>query len=1049
MLKLKNIVKEYPTGDSKVVALKGVSVEFRKSEFVSILGHSGCGKTTLLNIIGGLDQYTTGDLIIEGKSTKDFKDGEWDNYRNHSIGFVFQSYNLIPHQTVLSNVELALTLSGVSKSERKERAKAALEKVGLGDQLNKKPNQMSGGQMQRVAIARALVNNPEILLADEPTGALDSETSVQIMELLKEISKDKLVIMVTHNPELAEQYSTRIIRLVDGKIVDDTDPYESEEAEQPAQAEKKTKKEKKKDKKANQNPSMSFFTALSLSLNNLMTKKMRTFLTSFAGSIGIIGIALILSLSSGFQAYIDSIQKETLTSYPIMVEQTAMDMNSMLGNVAGVPVGEVNHGLDKVYSNTLTSSMMESLTSEIWSNNLTKFKEYLESDECNIADYASSIQYTYGGKLNIYSSNTANGINQVYPSPMISMMQSMMGSVNIGGMSIDSSMMASFEKYYNSWQELINNQQMLEEQYEIVKGNWPQAYNEVVLIVDKNNEISDLAIQGLGITTAADMMKAFMAIQSGEEYKADSYELEYDDILGMTFKIVLEPDYFRYNEETKTWDDMHGDDEYVGKLIENGQEIKIVGIVKPADNSIMVTTMGAIGYTSALTEYVVNATNECEIVKQQKADPKTDVFTGIPFKTEEQASAGSQASEAKASGVSLATPENYSAAIPAPTLSTMKLASGAPAATALATTGMPDFSSMPAVSEDEIYAAIDKTYSGDEAAKMKRTVELMLKTTLSRSEREELIGYLDEMLAGQQIEGMGTVTGQQAYSILQMMDKETKLKMLSAIMSGQFGSVAPENPNGGTTPANPSGNGGQQSNASPQTPAAEPEPEPGVGEAPVEEPETAPEAPVEPAQETPKEETDKEEVSAQETEGVEETADEAAEAPEESEEAAEEETPAEETPAEEAPVEDAPAEEAEETDIVVEIEELPADAAEEEREVRTVKKTRIFPLILYVIVSVPIGLVLLLLMLGIELSIFGVGLLGLKVGFELLAFTFSGMQVFADVLICLGATLGVLALGVLVTWLGIWLIIVSVPGLIRGIIKLGKKLCVKEVEIDD
>ena len=302
MLKLKNIVKEYPTGDSKVVALKGVSVEFRKSEFVSILGHSGCGKTTLLNIIGGLDQYTTGDLIIEGKSTKDFKDGEWDNYRNHSIGFVFQSYNLIPHQTVLSNVELALTLSGVSKSERKERAKAALEKVGLGDQLNKKPNQMSGGQMQRVAIARALVNNPEILLADEPTGALDSETSVQIMELLKEISKDKLVIMVTHNPELAEQYSTRIIRLVDGKIVDDTDPYESEETEQPAQAEKKTKKEKKKDKKANKNPSMSFFTALSLSLNNLMTKKMRTFLTSFAGSIGIIGIALILSLSSGFQA---------------------------------------------------------------------------------------------------------------------------------------------------------------------------------------------------------------------------------------------------------------------------------------------------------------------------------------------------------------------------------------------------------------------------------------------------------------------------------------------------------------------------------------------------------------------------------------------------------------------------------------------------------------------------------------------------------------------------------------------------------------------------
>ena len=457
MLKLKNIVKEYPTGDSKVVALKGVNIEFRKSEFVSILGHSGCGKTTLLNIIGGLDQYTSGDLIIEGKSTKDFKDGDWDSYRNHSIGFVFQNYNLIPHQTVLSNVELALTLSGVSKTERHERAKAALEKVGLGDQLNKKPNQMSGGQMQRVAIARALVNDPEILLADEPTGALDTETSVQIMDLLKEISHEKLVIMVTHNPELAEEYSTRIIRLVDGNIVDDSNPYTTEDIERKEKSRAEKKSEKKAAKAMPKKPSMSFLTALSLSLNNLMTKKGRTFLTSFAGSIGIIGIALILALSSGFQAYIDSIQQETLTSYPIMIEKTAMDMNAMMTGMASTKPGAVEHGLDKVYSNTLTSSMMESFTSEIWANNLEGFKEYLESEECTIGEYASSIQYSYGGKMNIFASDFENGINQVYPSPVLSMMETMMGSINLGGMQMDSSMMATMEKTMNSWLELIDH----------------------------------------------------------------------------------------------------------------------------------------------------------------------------------------------------------------------------------------------------------------------------------------------------------------------------------------------------------------------------------------------------------------------------------------------------------------------------------------------------------------------------------------------------------------------------------------------------------------
>ena len=518
MLKLTNIVKEYPTGDEKVVALKGVDIEFRKSEFVSILGHSGCGKTTLLNIIGGLDQYTDGDLVIKGKSTKSFKDRDWDTYRNHSVGFVFQNYNLIPHQTVLSNVELALTLSGVTKAERKQRAKAALESVGLGDQINKKPNQMSGGQMQRVAIARALVNNPEILLADEPTGALDSETSVQIMEILKDISKDRLVIMVTHNPELADEYSTRIIRLVDGKVVNDSMPYDSSaESVEEDKSEKLSKREAKKKAKKT---SMSFLTALSLSLNNLMTKKVRTFLTSFAGSIGIIGIALILALSNGFQLYIDSIQKEALTSYPVMVESATMDMNAMMGSMTGVTPGEINHGLDKVYSNTMAAGMMESFTGGIWVNDLAGFKQYVESGESQIKNYSSSIQYTYGGKLNIYSADTANGINQVYPSPVVSMADTMMGSMGagMGGMMMDNASMETYmNKYLNSWMELIDNQTLLDEQYDIVTGSWPKNYNEVVLIVDKNNEISDIAIQGLGLSTTEEMMEVMSCVQEEQE----------------------------------------------------------------------------------------------------------------------------------------------------------------------------------------------------------------------------------------------------------------------------------------------------------------------------------------------------------------------------------------------------------------------------------------------------------------------------------------------------------------------------------------------------
>ncbi len=830
MLKLKDIVKEYPTGDSKVVALKGIDIEFRRNEFVSILGHSGCGKTTMLNIIGGLDQYTTGDLIIEGKSTKDFKDGDWDSYRNHSVGFVFQNYNLIPHQSVLSNVELALTLSGVSKAERKKRAVEALEKVGLGDQVNKKPNQMSGGQMQRVAIARALVNNPEILLADEPTGALDTETSVQIMELLKEISQEKLVIMVTHNPELADEYSTRIIRLVDGKIVDDSDPYTTEEVERKEKTKAEKKSEKKAAKQMPKKPSMSFFTALSLSLNNLMTKKGRTFLTSFAGSIGIIGIALILALSNGFQAYIDSVQQDALTSYPIMIESTAMDMNAMMNSMAGTTPGEVDHPLDKVYSNTMASSMMESFSSEIWSNDLAAFKEYIENDPNSVFSYnsqeeeeklISSIQYTYGGKLNIYSSDTENGINQVYPSPVISIMESMMGSIDLGGMQIDTSMMSSMTKSMNSWQELIDNQSLLEEQYEIVTGTWPSDYNEVVLIVDKNNEISDIAIQGLGLITQEEMMQAFMAMQNGEEYVATTREMEYEDILNLTFRIVLEPDYFSYNEETKTWDDMRGDEEYIRKLVNKGEEIKVVGIIRPSEGSLMVATPGAIGYTPALTTHIIEKTNSSEIVKQQKANPEIDVFTGIPFAVAEEA-ANAQAAPA-ASGVSLNPDVNTPALAEgmAPVASSMKFEGDAPKASFTDTpSGTMDFSQFPAVTEEEVYASIDENFSGEEAEKMKRIVELMLKNTRSISERNELAGYLDEILAGQEIEGIGQVSGSQAVSFLGMMDRDTKLKMLGAIMSGEMGGVTP--PSGGDE--NPDEPGDQPPEA--VEPEPEPEPEP-------------------------------------------------------------------------------------------------------------------------------------------------------------------------------------------------------------------------------
>lgn len=624
MLQLKNITKDYKVGDEKVHALKGVSIDFRESEFVSILGQSGCGKTTLLNIVGGLDRYTEGDLIIGGKSTKEFKNADWDTYRNHSIGFVFQSYNLIPHQTVLANVELALTLSGVSKTERRQRAKDALVKVGLGDQLKKKPNQMSGGQMQRVAIARALVNEPDILLADEPTGALDSETSVQIMELLKEISKDKLIIMVTHNPELAEKYSNRIIRLLDGRVVDDTNPYDRNVVEP---IEKKKAGKEKKIKK----PSMSYFTALSLSLNNLMTKKGRTFMTSFAGSIGIIGIALILSISSGAQLYIKSVEEETLASYPIAIERNAMDMSSMMTSMMKDNTSDGNDD-GKVHSNNIMGSMVNTMLTQLKSNDLKSFKTYLENDGKEINDYVSDIKYGYSTPLNIFRNDKDKGIIQVNPSTLFEDM----GMTNA---MYDSQLMSNVvSSSYDTWTELLDNDKLLNEQYKVLAGRMPNAYNEVVVMVNKDNEISDYSLYCMGLMDSEELINAVKSAMSNNNEKVDfTSKLQtytYDELLGLEFRLVTNPEF--YEKENGIWTDKSDDKIYMTKVVEDAEPIKVVGIIKPEENSIMSSSSSsAIGYTHALTEYLVNKVNDSEIVKAQKDSPDTDIFTGKEFAKDE------------------------------------------------------------------------------------------------------------------------------------------------------------------------------------------------------------------------------------------------------------------------------------------------------------------------------------------------------------------------------------------------------------------------------
>jgi putative ABC transport system permease protein len=634
MLELNDIKKDYVSGSTTVSALKGINLRFRDCEFVSILGQSGCGKTTMLNIIGGLDKYTSGDLKINGVSTKNYKDRDWDFYRNNSIGFVFQSYNLIPHQTVLSNVELALTLSGVSKTERKKRAIEALEKVGLGEQIHKKPNQMSGGQMQRVAIARALVNNPDILLADEPTGALDTETSIQIMELLKEISKDRLIIMVTHNPELAKDYSTRIVRLLDGVITDDSDPYSLEDMEADIKAKEaaKVKASEKKNKKSGkkQKTSMSFFTALSLSFNNLMTKKTRTILTAFAGSIGIIGIAMILSISNGIQLYIDRVQRDTLSSYPITLQAESIDISSMVTSMTGNSDSAEHEDKSKIYSNDIMGDMINTMVKEVKSNNLSEFKKYIENGGSDIKSYVSDIQYSYDVPLNIYMKDTSNGVEQLNPSTMFD-------SIYGEGATSTSSAMSSgmgMGMFSNSsvWNQLLGNQQVLDEQYDVLAGHWPENYNEVVLVTDKNNEVDDYTLYSLGLKDPEEVRTLFKKMMVGESYETEKdISYTFDEILDTEFKLVMPTDMYKYNDVTGTWDDYSKDDKYMTNVVNNGTDIKVCGIIRPNDDAVSTSISSGIGYTAKLTEYIIEEVKNSEIAKAQLADTSVDVFTGVPF----------------------------------------------------------------------------------------------------------------------------------------------------------------------------------------------------------------------------------------------------------------------------------------------------------------------------------------------------------------------------------------------------------------------------------
>ena len=626
MLTLKNIKKTYDTGGAAVEALKGISVSFRESEFVAVLGPSGCGKTTMLNIIGGLDQYTDGDLFIDGVSTKEYGDADWDAYRNHAVGFVFQSYNLIPHQSVLSNVELALTLSGVPKAERRERARRMLEKVGLGDQVAKKPNQLSGGQMQRVAIARALVNDPKIILADEPTGALDTETGVQLMEMLKEIAGDRLVIMVTHNPELAEKYATRTVRLLDGRVTDDTAPFDPEaEAKAAAKAaekaDRKARREKKKRAKAH---SMSFATALSLSLKNLFTKRGRTILTSFAGSIGIIGISLILAMSHGATNYIHRVEKDTLSGYPITIEKQSVDVASMLESIRGTRGVPEERPLDRVYSSNMMSDMLKTMLNEVQTNDLKSFKAFVDGGESGLDALTTDIQYAYDIDLNLYNAEAAGGLTRVNPSAVFDFM-------GMNTMAQTNPFAASGLSNSNVWREMMGNREFMNEQFDVIAGKMPESYDEAVIVVDEYNRVSDYTLYALGLKDPAELEQMFKALMNGGTMpETQESEYSYDELLGLKFKLMLNCDY--YAKLGNRWVDMSADGEFVAKALENAEDIKIVGVIRPAENALVTMLRGGmVGYTHELTEHLINKVNESEIVKAQRADPETNVLTGMAF----------------------------------------------------------------------------------------------------------------------------------------------------------------------------------------------------------------------------------------------------------------------------------------------------------------------------------------------------------------------------------------------------------------------------------
>lgn len=613
MLQCKNIIKDYVSGDEIVHALKGVSLSFREHEFVSILGQSGCGKTTFLNIIGGLDHYTSGDLIINGKSTKDYCDKDWDTYRNHQVGFVFQSYNLIMHQSVLSNVELALTLTGVNKEERRKRAIEALNKVGLSDQIHKKPTQMSGGQMQRVAIARAIVNNPDIILADEPTGALDSATSVQIMEILKEISKDKLVIMVTHNPQLADEYSSRIIRLKDGSLVSDSNPFNEQEMNV--------------DMSVLKRPGMSFKMACSLSLNNLMTKKARTFLTSFAGSIGIIGIALIMSLSHGMQSYIDQMENDTMASYPIEIQANSSDMSTLMTTMMGMKKESKEHNDSKIYSRPYVEDVLESLSSSK-KNNLSAFKSYIESNKGKeFRKTAKAIEYDYNLNLQVYNENTDSGLVQVSPNGLLDKL-GMSDMMSLQTQFMDSSAMTNDQV----WLSLPESKKLRNDEYQLVEGKWPTNYNEVVLEVDENNEITDYALYSLGLLDQDELVKNYQKILNGETDKISKTNLEsysVDDILNLKFRLVLNSDL--YQKVNGLWINQSENESYMKDVVSKSPEIKVVGIIKPSESTVSQPTMGGVYYTKAMEEYVTSKTENSQIVIEQKTNPNINIFTQTEF----------------------------------------------------------------------------------------------------------------------------------------------------------------------------------------------------------------------------------------------------------------------------------------------------------------------------------------------------------------------------------------------------------------------------------